>query len=89
MTRKFIRAFALWCVVVISVAAQTDQPMPIPRIQNIQFDGKVDELAWDAIEPLPLVQYEPVSGSPATERTEIRLAYDDKYLSGFFVTPRA
>ena len=54
--------------------------MPIPRIQNIQFDGKVDELAWDAIEPLPLVQYEPVSGSPATERTEIRLAYDDKYL---------
>ena len=60
--------------------------MPIAHIQNVQLDGKVDEPDWDAIAPLPLVQYEPMAGAPPTERTEIRLADDDKY---FYVSMRA
>jgi hypothetical protein len=66
--------------------AQTDNPMPIARIEGITFDGRVDESAWNDIPPLSMVQYEPNAGASPTERTEIRLAYDDQY---FYVSMRA
>ncbi len=64
----------------LDISAQAGPPMSIDRVENIRFDGKVDEPEWEAIEPLPLVQYEPRAGEPPTERSEIRLAYDDTYL---------
>lgn len=69
-----------------SIQAQIRAPMPIDRIEGIIFDGRVDEAAWNAIPPLAMVQYEPHAGQPPTERTEIRLAYDDRY---FYVSMRA
>ncbi|MCB0471463.1 MAG: carbohydrate binding family 9 domain-containing protein [Flavobacteriaceae bacterium] len=60
--------------------AQNTEPMRIARIEGIHFDGKVDEPAWDLIPVLPMVQYEPQAGAPPTEKTEIRIAYDDKYI---------
>ena len=66
--------------------AQTAQPMPIARVEGIVLDGRVDEPAWDAIPPLHIVQYEPNAGEEPTERTEIRLGYDDDY---FYVSMRA
>jgi hypothetical protein len=44
-----------------------------------------DEPAWDAIPPLPLTTFSPVFGQPPTERTEIRVAFDDTY---FYVSGR-
>ena len=70
----------------LQVGAQTNTPLPIARIDGITFDGHVDEAAWENIPPLPMVQYEPNAGEPPTERTEIRLAYDDTY---FYVSMRA
>lgn len=46
----------------------------------ITLDGRVDETAWLEIDPVPLIQYQPVFRGEMTERTEIRVAYDDKYL---------
>ncbi len=83
----FTGVFSLiMCGIHLSISAQSKPPIPIVRINNIQFDGKVDEPEWDAILPLPLVQYEPMAGASPTEHTEIRLAYDDKY---FYVSMRA
>ena len=62
--------------------AQTEGVFVIPRVEGIVLDGKVDEAAWESIEPLPMVQYEPNAGAPPTEHTEIRLGYDDDYLYG-------
>lgn len=86
MRRKTSTFFLFLCSTLGSALAQSGPPMPIARIENIQFDGRVDEPQWDAIAPLPMVQYEPMAGAPPTERTEIRLAYDDKY---FYVSMRA
>ena len=66
----------------LNVYGQSDSIFVIPRSDGIIFDGRVDEPAWDLIEPVPMVQYEPNAGSPPTERTEIRFAYDDKYFYG-------
>ena len=52
---------------------RTDKP---PKI-----DGRLDEPMWAAIEPITdFTQYEPVNGEPATERTEVRICYDDNFL---------
>lgn len=56
-------------------------PMDVERIYGpIQIDGPSFEPAWEGIDPLPLIQYEPNPGEQATEQTEIRLAYDDEYI---------
>lgn len=45
------------------------------------FDGKVNEDFWNQIEPAThFRQQEPNEGAAATERTEVRIAYDNEYL---------
>jgi hypothetical protein len=43
------------------------------------IDGTLDDRAWaDAVPVSDFVQAEPAEGLPATEKTEVRLLYDDK-----------
>jgi hypothetical protein len=46
----------------------------------IRLDGRVDEAAWAAIEPLRAVTSSPIFGAEPSERTEFRIAYDESYL---------
>lgn len=46
----------------------------------IIIDGIPDEAAWAVIEPFPMVQYEPVFKGSLSEKTDIRVTYDDEYL---------
>ena len=42
------------------------------------IDGFIDDAVWARAEPLTgFVQQEPVVGNPATERTEVRIVYDE------------
>jgi hypothetical protein len=53
------------------VAYHTDSP--------IVLDGVLDEPAWAEAEPATdFIQREPLQGEPATEKTEIRILYDDE-----------
>lgn len=51
---------------------------------QILIDGRVDEAIWEQIEPLHISQKVPDAGAPPTQKTEIRITYDDEniYLSG-------
>ncbi len=65
--------------------ALANGPLPLPRLSRpIKLDGVIDEPAWQAIAPLPLVMYQPTYKAAMSERTEIRVAYDDEaiYMSG-------
>ncbi|HUE96468.1 MAG TPA: DUF5916 domain-containing protein [Longimicrobiaceae bacterium] len=45
------------------------------------IDGRLDESVWSTAEPLEgFVQYEPVEGTPASERTVVRILYDEAAL---------
>jgi hypothetical protein len=45
------------------------------------IDGRLDEPAWLEAEPLTaFVQHEPLAGTPASERTEVRVLFDDDAL---------
>lgn len=46
----------------------------------VKFDGIIDENAWDAVTPIDLIMHSPVFGKDPTENTDVRIAYDDKYL---------
>ena len=56
-------------------------PIQIQRLTGpIIFDGEITEPAWDEVSPFPLIQYEPIYQGELTQRTQIRVAYDDDYL---------
>lgn len=66
-----------------SAAAQTPGSSSAPRAEAarasapIRVDGKLDEAAWRAAQPLTgFVQAEPVEGKPVSERTEVRVLFD-------------
>ena len=56
-------------------------PMIIPRISGpIELDGIVDEAAWEAVEPVPMIVFAPTYHGPITEPSEVRIAHDDRFL---------
>jgi hypothetical protein len=56
-------------------------PLVATRLSSpIRLDGRVDEAAWLAIEPLPASMSSPTFGAEPSERTEFRIAYDEDYL---------
>ena len=65
----------------------TPAPRPTPTMQatrrsgDVRIDGRLDETAWDAARPATeFTQSWPVADSPASERTEVRVLYDDAAL---------
>ena len=83
-TRPRILCLALGTALSGSATAQPEspaEPLIIPRINGpATLDGFSNEPAWENIAPLPLTMYQPNAGSAPSERTEIRLAYDDENL---------
>ena len=53
----------------------------VRRDGPISMDGKLDDPAWNAATPITkFTQSQPHEGEPATQRTEIRILYDDEAL---------
>ena len=72
-----------WPLGIIMVAASlfAQERIHITRLAlPVTFDGRVDEEAWEAVEPLPLVMHAPVFGGTPTEKTEVFVAFDETYL---------
>jgi hypothetical protein len=47
----------------------------------VRLDGRLDDAAWSGASPIgPLTQSEPDEGAPPTERTEVRVLYDESHL---------
>ena len=57
--------------------ASRDAPWPLPRLEGeIRVDGRSDDLAWQAVAPLPMAVYLPSHGAAPSERTDVRVGYD-------------
>ncbi len=72
-------------IIILSLAFQGtlfgQERYVLPKLDSeLQYDGICDEPAWDNIEQLPLMMLTPSYNSEPTEKTEIRVAYDDDYL---------
>jgi hypothetical protein len=88
MLHPTLRTVALAMPLALTLEAQqTDTPLQLPRLPaGIVFDGMPDESAWQEVPALPLTLYTPVFRGQPTQRTEIRVAYDDEYFyaAGWF-----
>jgi hypothetical protein len=67
--------------------AQELPPFELARLTApVIVDGSPTEPAWDAIDSLPLTMYAPVFRGSPTQRSIIKVAYDDEYFyaAGWF-----
>ena len=81
MLGQFYRAILYTVLLISFFTAFGQKPIQATRIVGpILIDGKVDELIWNTVDPIPLSQKVPNAGAPPTQRTEVRIAYDDQYL---------
>ena len=71
----------------VSLYSQTDSSsaginaLIIEKLNSaINFDGIPDEEAWAAVNQIKMIMHSPVFGKDPTEDTDIRIAYDEKYL---------
>lgn len=71
----------------IPAFGDTPAAAPRPAVEMVRIeappviDGRLDDVAWSTAALLgELRQVEPVEGAPATERTEVRLLYDEEHL---------
>ena len=70
-----------------STAAATTAPLVLTRLSGpIVVDGVPNDPAWIAIPALPLTEYTPVFRGTPTQRSVIKVAYDDEnfYAAGWF-----
>jgi hypothetical protein len=87
--KKIAVSLLLACVAAPAAAQQTAAvpraPAPDPpqaaatrTTQPIRIDGSLDDAAWQAATPITeFRQLDPQEGQPATERTDVRIVYDD------------
>jgi len=62
-------------------STRTADRILIPRlIGDIDFDGRVDEAAWEAVPVFPATMHTPNFGLEPSEATEFRVAHDGEYL---------
>jgi len=78
------RIFLFGTLLLIQNIAHADTSQSIkelPRISSpIIIDGIADEEAWQQIAPLSVVMYQPVHRGEMTEKTTIKVGYDEKYI---------
>lgn len=79
--RKRTGGLSLIFLLLLPAVLYARGPIDLPRLGGpIVLDGNSDEPAWEAVAPLPLTMYQPTYKGSPTERTEIRVAYDDNHL---------
>ncbi|MCC7417557.1 MAG: carbohydrate binding family 9 domain-containing protein [Acidobacteria bacterium] len=83
--RRFVCVLALFAAPAAPAAAQVEGGRAVARATRIadpvSVDGVLDEPFWERLPPVTgFVQREPVEGAPVSERTEVRVAYDDRNL---------
>ena len=89
LVRSILSPVAIGGVAVLAIsasdAAGNEDNEGVPRIGRAVaaieapvIDGRLDDEVWKAAEPLTdFVQANPTEGAPATERTEVRILFDD------------
>ena len=96
MNRQSTHCLATVMAIAASIAVQPPlllaqgtpaPPLELTRLKGpVTIDGVPDEAVWRDIPALPLTMYTPVFRGTPTQRTEIRVAYDDEffYAAGWF-----
>jgi hypothetical protein len=76
-----IRTFLTVVCLLAPAVAAGQELVELARLGGpVELDGLSNEPAWEAVDPLPLTTHWPRFGGAISERTEIRVAYDDDHI---------
>jgi len=80
-----MKSTLLLLLLIILVAEPSISQIPGRRViarmaETPVFDGMPDEAAWDNLEPFPMISHMPTFGNPPSERSLIKMGYDDQYI---------
>jgi hypothetical protein len=83
LNRLFLIWIPLWAWMGIPATAAVREPRPVKAVRtetSIRIDGILNESAWKRPAAEGFIQSEPQDGAPATEATEVWIAYDSANL---------
>ncbi|MBT8336170.1 MAG: carbohydrate binding family 9 domain-containing protein [Gemmatimonadetes bacterium] len=85
LPRAAVPALSLLAALAVAASAAAQTPPPSATALRADappiIDGRLDDAIWTEAPVLDgFVQREPIEGRPASERTEVRMAYDDEAL---------
>ena len=82
--KKIVTSLLVFSIVLLYTFQSTvtgQDRWQVPRIDSeIVFDGIPNESAWEKIKPFPMVSHLPISGNTPSERSDIRMTYDEQYV---------
>jgi hypothetical protein len=82
--RQTLAAATLLFSALAASAAASDRPQiePVRASQPPSIDGRLDDAVWQtpALPETDWLTYNPLNGDHIQQRTEVRVAYDDRYL---------
>ena len=65
----------------LSLHSQEQERRVIGKMNSaVVFDGKPNEAAWEQLEPFPMISHMPTFGNPPSEKSVIRMGYDDQFV---------
>lgn len=68
-------------LILLFFTTYSEEKIKIHRLtEHIQFDGTPRELAWQLVDALPVTMHSPVFRGEITEKTIIKVAYDNEFL---------
>lgn len=74
----------IFFIALLSINFETDAQqryVPVRINSNLKLDGKLDDNEWQLATPLTqFMQTGPIVGAEPTEKTEVRMLYNDEYL---------
>ena len=77
---KHLFSILFFSIFLISEISAQEQ-IVVERInEEFIFDGVVDEDFWQTIEPLQMIMYKPNFGKDPSEKSEVRIVYNDSYV---------
>jgi hypothetical protein len=85
ISQKFFPVLFMLLLISQGILAQQNrksiQAYRLQEEETVKLDGQVNESFWEGVSVADgFRQREPVEGAPASERTEVRVAYDKDYL---------
>ena len=79
--KQVIPILSLLLTGILPLLCQEQERRVIGKMNSaIVFDGKPDEAAWSHLDPFPMISHMPVFGNPPSEKSVIRMGYDDQYV---------
>jgi hypothetical protein len=70
----------LFFLLVMTNVSLAQEPLDVPKVDKLVFDGKLEENFWKKLSTFSFVQFQPTYKKESSQKLEVYLVYDEDYL---------